>query len=297
MIILIWIALILLSLWFSWYFLRDILKHKHELEACSWVKTSFIGFLVNFFDVLGIGAFAPQTALLKFTRQTEDKLIPGTMNVANTLPVLIQAIIFIKIIEVEPLTLITMLVSATGGAVAGAGIIARLPEDKIRITMGIALLITAGFMTANSLHWINGGGIAIGLHGSTLALAASVNFLLGALMTAGVGLYAPCMALVFMLGLSPKVAFPIMMGSCAFLMPPASFRFIKEGAYNRKAAIAMAIPGIVAVLIAALIVKSLPINMLRYIVIGIIVYTSFSMFASITRKKGNLSQAAQEKAG
>ncbi len=286
MIILIWVALFLLACWFSWFFLQDILKHKNELEESSWIKTALIGFVVNFFDVLGIGAFAPQTALLRFTRQTKDKLIPGTMNVANTLPVLIQAIIFIRVIEVDPLTLVTMLLSATAGAVIGARIIARLPENKIRLTMAIALLVTAGFMTANSLHWIQGSGLATGLSGEKLIIAAIVNFALGALMTAGIGLYAPCMALVFMLGLSPKVAFPIMMGSCAFLMPPASFKFIKEKAYNRKAAIAMAIPGMVAVLIAAFIVKSLPIDTLRIIVIGVILYTSATMFFAVFNNKG-----------
>jgi uncharacterized membrane protein YfcA len=115
------------------------------------------------------------------------------------------------------------------------------------------------------------------LHNIKLVIAVVVNFILGALMTAGIGLYAPCMALVFALGLSPQVAFPIMMGSCAFLMPPASIKFIKEGAYNRKAAVAMAIPGMIAVLIAALIVKSLPLDTLRWLVIVVIIYTSIVM--------------------
>jgi len=104
-------------------------------------------------------------------------------------------------------------------------------------------------------------------------------------MTAGVGLYAPCMALVFLLGLSPQVAFPIMMGSCAFLMPPASYKFIKSGSYNKKAALGMAIPGIVAVLIAAFIVKSLPLDTLRWLVLIIIVYTSVTMFWSAIKNK------------
>ncbi|MEI7589265.1 MAG: sulfite exporter TauE/SafE family protein, partial [Chitinophagia bacterium] len=247
-----------------------------------------IGFLVNFFDVLGIGAFAPQTALLKFTKQTSDKLIPGTMNVANTLPVLIQAIIFIKVIEVEPITLIVMFLTAMGGAIIGASIVAKLSENKIRLTMSIALLITAVFMLANKLHLIHGEGVAIGIHGWKLVIAAAVNFILGAMMTAGVGLYAPCMALVFLLGLSPQVAFPIMMGSCAFLMPPASYKFIKSGAYNRKAAIGMAIPGIIAVLIAAFIVKSLPLDTLRWLVICIILYTSITMFLSAVKKNKSI---------
>lgn len=271
--------------WFSFIFAKDFIKHKDNLEKVSWLKTGIIGSIVNFFDVLGIGAFAPQTALLKFTKQTEDRLLPGTLNVSNTLPVILQAIIFITIIEVEPLTLVLMLLSAAGGAILGAGIVAKLSERKIRLTMGFALLVTAGFMFAGKMNWIQGGGEAIGLYGSKLIIAVAANFVLGALMTAGIGLYAPCMALIFALGMSPKVAFPIMMGSCAFLMPPASVRFIKEGAYNRKASMGMAIPSLVAVLVAAFVVKSLPLDTLRWLVIGVILYTALVMLRAAYAKQ------------
>ena len=280
----IWVSLVVLTIWFSIVFFRDFYKHKNNLENTNWLKTGLIGFFVNFFDVLGIGAFAPQTALLKFTKQTEDRLLPGTLNVTNTIPVLIQALIFIKIIEVEPITLILMLFSAAGGAILGAGIVSKMSEKKIQLIMGSALLITAFFMFAGKMNWIQGGGTEIGLRGIKLGIAVIVNFFLGALMTAGVGLYAPCMALVFALGLSPLVAFPIMMGSCAFLMPPASYQFIRKGAYNRKAAMGMLIPSIFAVLIAALIVKSLPLDLLRWLVIIVIIYTSLVMLRAAFSK-------------
>ena len=280
MITAIWIALIILSIFFIYVLSNDVIKHQKVLENISVVKTALIGFVVNFFDVLGIGAFAPQTALLKFTKQTEDRILPGTLNVSNTIPVLIQALIFIQIIEVEAITLISMLLSAAAGAILGAGIVAKLPVRKIQLTMGFALLVTAFFMLSGQMHWIQGGGEAIGLTGLKLALAIGINFVLGAFMTVGIGLYAPCMALVYALGMSPLVAFPIMMGSCAFLMPPASAKFIKEGAYNRKASVSMAIPGIIAVLIAAFLVKSLPLNTLRWVVIVVIIYTSLVMFKS-----------------
>jgi uncharacterized membrane protein YfcA len=257
----IWIILVLLSIWFIYVFGKDIIENKNNLEKVSWIKTGFIGFIVNFFDVLGIGAFAPQTALLKFTKQTSDKLIPGTMNVANTLPVLIQAIIFIQVVQVETTTLMVMFLTAMSGAILGADIMGKLSERNIRLTISVALLITAGFIFANKMHWIKGEGVAIGIYGWKLVIAGLVNFILGAMMTAGVGLYAPCMALVYLLGLSPQVAFPIMMGSCAFLMPPASFKFIKSGNYNKKAALGMAIPSI------------------------IIIYTSVTMFLAAIKNK------------
>jgi len=286
MITLIWIALAILTVVFSAVLITDVNKHKDQLEDSSWLKTGLIGFVVNFFDVLGIGAFAPQTALLKFTKQTEDRLLPGTMNVANTIPVLIQALIFITVIKVEPVTLVLMLASAAAGAILGVGVVAKLPEKTLRLVMGCALLVTASFMLARNMEWIQGGGTAIGLQGGKLILAVVANFVLGALMTVGIGLYAPCMALVFALGMSPQVAFPIMMGSCAFLMPPASIRFIREGAYNRKAAVGMAIPSIFAVLIAAFIVKSLPMVALRWVVIVVILYTAGVMLRAGMRDKG-----------
>lgn len=130
MITIIWISLIVLLVWFTIILTRDLIKHKDQLEKSSWIKTSIKGFVVDFFDMLGIGTFAPQTALLKFTKQTEDRIMPGTLNVSNTIPALLEAIIFIKIVEVDPVTLVLMLISATVGGVIGAGIVAKLPVKK-----------------------------------------------------------------------------------------------------------------------------------------------------------------------
>lgn len=277
------------------YFGYDVFKHRDELETdTSFVKTGIIGFIVNFFDPLGIGAFAPQTALLKFTKQTRDKEIPGTMNIANTIPVLCQGLIFTTAIKVEPITLVVMLATAMLGAVLGAGIISKMSEKKIRLVMGIALACTAVIMLAGQLGLMPVGGDSIGLTGGKLIFAAIVNFILGALMTAGVGLYNPCMVLIYMLGMSPLVAFPIMMGSCAFLMPPASVKFIKEGAYNRKSALAMGIFGTIATLIAALIIKSMPLNILKWIVVGVTIYTSTVMFRSALKDKKEVELQQQQ---
>ena len=100
---------------------------------------------------------------------------------------------------------------------------------------------------------------------SSIAIAG--NFLLGALMTLGIGLYAPCMILVSLLGMNPTAAFPIMMGSCAFLMPVGSLRFIRERGYSLRNALGLAIGGLPGVLVAAYIVKSLNLDIVRWLVI------------------------------
>jgi uncharacterized membrane protein YfcA len=280
----IWITLIVLGLLVAILLVKDFIKHREQLEANSWAKTGAIGFVGNFFDTLGIGSFSIETALFKFFKQSEDRLIPGTLNVANAIPTIAQALIFIQIIEVEPITLTLMIIASGVGAMLGARVVTKLPERNVRLVMGIALLIAACFMVVTNLNGISGSGVAIGLEGKSLAIAVGVNFILGALMTAGIGLYAPCMVLVFALGMSPAVAFPIMMGSCAFLMPVASIRFIKDGAYNRRASLAIAITGTIGVLIAAYLVKSMPMEILRWVVIGVIFYTSVIMLRATAQK-------------
>lgn len=265
--------------WFGIELTKDLRKNKDKFEQdSSWGKTGLIGFVTNFFDTLGIGSFAPTTALLRAFKQSKDRVIPGTLNVSCTIPVVAEAFIFITVIKVEPITLFSMLAASAIGAWLGAGIVSHLPEKKIQLGMGIALFVTASVMLASQMGWMPAGGAAIGLSGGKLVIAIIANFILGALMTLGIGLYAPAMALVYLLGMSPRVAFPIMMGSCAFLMPVASIKFIREGAYNRKASLAISIGGLIGVFIAAYLVKSLPLNVLKWLVIFVIYYTSITMF-------------------
>lgn len=278
-------ALGIFTLGFAGYFFKDLYVHRYILEKETHFATAAgIGFVTNFLDTLGIGSFAPMTALLRGFKQIKDRVIPGTLNVSCTLPVAIEALIFINVIKVEIITLISMVTTAVVGATIGAGIVAKLPEKKIQLIMGIALLTTAFLMLSGRLGWIAslGTGEAIGLKSVKLIIAVVVNFIFGAMQTAGIGFYAPSMALVYMLGMSPRVAFPIMMTSAAFTLSPASIRFIKENAYNRKASLAMASSGVFGVLIAAYIVKSLPLGLLTWLVIVVIIYTAVSLLIRAT---------------
>lgn len=282
-------ALGLLTGWHAVFFGKDAFSKKDQWEPeTNFATAGFIGFFSNFLDTLGIGSFATSTALYKGLKQVQDRVIPGTLNVANCIPTVAEAFLFMTVIKVEPITLISMLVAATAGAWVGAGIMSKLPTQTIQKTMGLALLVVAFLMLAGQLKWFPAGGEAIGLSGGKLVIGVIGNFILGILMTAGVGLYAPCMALVYFLGMSPRVAFPIMMGSCAFLMPAASVKFVKEGAYNRKASLAITIFGTIGVLVAFYIVKSIPLEQLRWLVIAVILYTS-----AVLLKDGFKSSSAQ----
>lgn len=284
------ILLVLSGLYFVCVFLKDYISRTKNktVDTKKFFIFGLIGFVVNFFDTLGIGSFAIFTAILKNFKLTHDRTIPGTLNVACAIPVVVEALVFINVIKVDIFTLIVMIVAATFGAILGAGFVAGLNERKIQIGMGSALLVVAFIMFAGQINLMPSGGSLTSLNGIRLIIGLIGNFIFGAFMTLGIGIYAPCMALVFTLGMSPRVAFPVMMGSCAFLEIAASIKFVKEQAYDIRIPLPVIIFGSVGVLIAAYIVKELPLSTLKWMVIVVIIYTSIVMFRSaINKSKGD----------
>lgn len=266
---------------------KDVKAHKDELDKTKLGYNSLISAIANFFDTLGIGSYAIATSAWKFNKSMPDDLIPGTLNVAFGIPICVEATIFMTKIEVDPLTLVLMIGAAIIGSVIGAKIISKMDIMKIRVVMGVALLIVAA-ITLCKINAVGPFGIigtSRGLTGGMLALGVIANFILGVLMTAGIGLYAPCMAVVLLLGMSADVAFPIMMGSCAFLCPACGIAFIKEGKYQRASTIPMIITGSIGVLIAGFIVTSLPLTLLTYLVCVVMVICAILFFHDAKKQK------------
>jgi len=244
-----------------------------------------IGGVTNFFDTLGIGCFAPTTAIYKLQRRMDDAEIPGTLNVGHAVPCLTEALIFVAIITLDLTTLVSMISAAVLGAWLGAGLVTRAPRRVIQVGMGVALLVSAALLLAKNLAWLPAAdGSALALHGGWLWFAVGVNGVLGALMMLGVGLYAPCLILVTLLGMNPIAAFPIMMGSCALLMPVGGARFIRSRRYNPAAAFGLAVGGVPGVLCAAFIVRSLSTEWLRWLVVIVVIYAAVLMLLSARRR-------------
>ncbi|HXU62444.1 MAG TPA: TSUP family transporter [Polyangia bacterium] len=244
-----------------------------------------IGFVTNFFDTLGIGSFATTTALYKLGHAVADENIPGTLNVGDMIPTFAEAFIFIAIVEVEMKTLVLMVAAAAAGAWLGAGVVSGWPRARIQRGMGVLLIVAAAIMAARTGGLWPGYGEALGLSGARLAVAVVVNGFLGALMTLGIGLFAPCMILVALLGMNETAAFPIMMGSCAFLMPGASVRFVRSGRYDLSAALGLTLGGTPAVIIAAYWIKSLRLVTVKWLVVAVVVYTAVAMLRSARRER------------
>jgi len=274
------IAISLVTVAFVWFWWRSTAGERAGTPKAPGIVDILIGFVTNFFDMLGIGSFAPTTAVFKLGKLVSDEKIPGTLNVGHTLPTAAEAFISIAIITVDPITLISMILASCAGSWLGAGIVSKWSRRNVQIGMGLALIVAAVFFLLKQLKMLPGDEGSLGVDGTKLIIAIAGNFVLGALMTLGIGLFAPCMVLVAVLGMSPAVAYPIMMGSCAFLMPVGSVRFIRERSYTLKSALGLAIGGVPGVLLAAFWIKSMDVTKLRWVVIVVVTYTASMMLRS-----------------
>mgnify|MGYP006868079000 FL=1 len=356
------IAIFIYALFFTFILITDCLKHKSEFTRNKIFPLAIIGFFSDLLDTWGIGSFATCQAGFKFTNSCPDEKMPGTLNVAHTLPTIAEFLLFLNLIKIEGITLITLIGGAVIGAIYGASLVSKWSPKIIRLALGSALVVLAvilslklahigpfekplapqdivlelkanGFTVNNGEEWIYliennqnlsdtekeiytnpsitaselsslipklksegidtlnarnltstiTGHLTYGLKGYKLIIGIIINTLLGALMTIGVGLYAPCMAMVSALGLNVSAAFPIMMGSCAFLMPSAGIQFIQSSAYDRKAAAVITVFGLMGVFLAYKVAATLPMNILTAIVICVMLYTAFTFFKDAKR--------------
>lgn len=277
------------------FFARDLKAHRHDLKGRKGFWGMFaVGNITVFFDTLGIGNFAPRTACFKLFKMVDDVNIPGTLNAGSAISMSVESLIYINSVEVEAATLISLILSAGLGSFLGAGFVSKLSVNKIRIGMGIALIVVVFVMLMGQLNLMPVGGEALGLHGSKLAVAVVVCFCLGVLMTIGIGAYAPTMALVYLLGMDPLVAFPIMMGSCSLICCSAGIRFVKEGKYDRKAVLNLSTVGLLGIFVAVFLITSMPLYVLKWLVICVITYTSIVMLRDGLKKNAKVAPNKKE---
>src|SRR5262245_24203327 len=275
------VALVVVAVAFAVGWAGRLREHPPTEGALGW--SVLVGAVTDFFDTLGVGSFAPTTAAFRFLGLVPDRIIPGTLNVGHALPSVAQALIFIAIVEVGPWTLAAMIAASVAGAWLGAGVVSGWRRRRVQIGMGLALLAASALMLRQLLVGAPAGADELSLDGTRLAIGLAGNFVLGALMMIGVGLYAPCMILVSLLGMDAKAAFPIMMGSCAFLMPVAGWRFVARGASAPGVALGLTLGGIPAVLIAAFVVRALSLEAIRVLVLCVAVYTAIAMLVAARR--------------
>ena len=286
------LLLIVIAIAFHAFWFSVERRRRHEGSARPTGKALGVAFIANFFDTLGIGSFATTTSMSKLWKVMPDEKIPGTLNVGYVLATVVQAVIFMTIIEVDFLTLVSIIGAAVLGAFLGAGVVSGFNRRQVQIGMGTALLVASGLMVLSLSGQGPAPGVALGLAGAKLAIAVAISMVLGALMMLGIGFYGPCMIMISLLGMNPVVSYPIMMGACAFLMPSGSIQFVRKGSYDLRTAIAFLIAGPLAVLIAAPLVDKIPLFQLRILVLVVVLYTAIRMLMSAAQEKAAATTTA-----
>lgn len=251
------------------------------------IPSAIIGFTACFLDALGIGSFALTSIGFKLTKSVDDVLVPGTLHVGTAIPVCVEAFLFFDTVEMDLLTLALMVAASIAGAALMADIVSTFNRKEARCALFIGLFLLASVTLMKDLGFGPFGalGYATSLRGARLVIAVAGNFILGALMSIGVGLYAPCMALVLALGMDVTRAFPAMMGSYAFLMAfGSSPTFIARGRYDMFASLMLAIFGTAGVCAAYAFVKYLPLGLLTKIIACVVYLTAFLYLRDAVKK-------------
>ncbi|WP_298195034.1 TSUP family transporter [Novosphingobium sp.] len=261
------------------FYLFALLRSAIAQRSVPAPEAILLGAVTNFFDTLGIGSMAPTTAWMKFRRMVPDRLIPSTMLVGHTGPSIMQAIIFLILlgVQVDPVLLVGCVLAVLSGALTGAPLVARAQVWVVQAVVALALVIAATIFTIMNLHLMPGGGTASTLSLPWLVVAIAANFVFGVLVNFGIGNYAPTLIMFSLMGMDPRYAFPVMAGSAALAGAGASVRHILIGEIDMRVVTGIILGGVPAVLVAAFVVKSMDVAMLRWLVIVVVLYAAVVM--------------------
>jgi len=250
-----------------------------ERRAIPKLEAIALGAVVSFFDTLGIGSFAPSTAWIKFRRLVPDRLIPATLVVGLGPPAMAESIIFLILlgVQVDPVLLFGSAIAVLLGGLVGAPLVTRARVWTVQLVVAIGLFLAAIAYTMTNLHMFPGGGTLAGLSPALTVAAIVASFGFGILLNFGVGNYAPTLVILSLMGMDPRLCFPIMASGAALMSAGAGIRHIQIGQIDFRVVLGLAIGGIPAVLVAAFIVKSMPVETLRWLVIVVVLYAAAVM--------------------
>lgn len=257
-----------------------------------------LGAVTNFFDTLGIGSFAPTIAWFRFRKMVPDRLMPLTMFIGYTIPAILQGVIFLILlgVRVDPYLLLGCVVAIVVGGYWGVPIAARSPVRLIQAIVGLALLVAALFYSLGNLGLMPAGGTATGLPLSLAIVAVVANFVFGILLSFGVGNYAPTLAMLSLMGMDPRLAFPIMAAGAGFSGIAAGVQCVRQVKLDWRVVLGLTIGAIPSVLVAAFIVREMDLVLLRWLVVVVVTYAGLTLLYSASRKADLLPPDAAEAA-
>ncbi len=268
------------------------LRHQSNpiLSLQEKIKLATTGVIAFIADTLGVGSFAVNIALSKYFKTFKDDELPALCNGAQVIPGTLESIFFIQIIQVDLTTLITLVLGTCIGGILGGNIITRLSEQKIRLAMIIAFSGIIALLCLKQLGLMPEDGHLIALDSWKLVLGFFAMIVCGSLTSVGIGLFAMVQGVLFLMGVSPAVAFPIMTTAGAMQQPLTTLVFLKHGKIPLKKTLLLSACGCIGVLISLPIVSHLSINWLHSLLLLIMLYNVITISLTYRRKKNTVTQ-------
>ncbi len=258
----------------------------------DYLKLTMSGIVAFIADTIGIGSFAVNVALVKLLGTFPDEQIPAVINGAQILPGLIEALFFMKVVNVDLTTLLTLVSGTCIGGLIGGIIVSRLSKQAIRLGMMSCFAIIIMLLISHQLHWLTVGGDASELHGWKLIVGFFGTILCGALTSVGIGLFVLVQSLLFLLNVSPLVAFPIMTAAGAMQQPLTTLVFVQQNKIPLKKTFILSLAGCVGVVLTLLWFTQLSTAWLHSLLIMILIYNLFAISRTYLEARGRLRQAS-----
>lgn len=266
-------------------------KTSESLSIYQYIKLIISGIIAFVADTLGVGSFAVNVALAKLLRTFHDDELPAVINGAQVIPGMIESLFFMHLVDVDITTMITLVTGASIGGLIGGGIVSRLSKQTIRLVMILSFALLIILLLSHQLHWISFSGELVELHSWRLGLGFIGMVICGALTSAGIGLFVMVQAVLFLLNMSPLVAFPIMTIAGAMQQPLTTLVFLQQDKIPLKKTMVLSLAGVVGVLITVPLFKQLTISWLHFLLLMILIYNfiTIGMAYFRSRERGSLS--------
>jgi uncharacterized membrane protein YfcA len=242
------------------------------LSLSDYFKLAGSGVIAFIADTLGIGSFAVNIAMAKCLKIFEDHELPPMVNGAQIIPGVLESLFFMKVVSVDIKTLVTLVLGTCIGGLLGGHIVSRLSKQAIRFMMICCFSLIIGLLVSKQFNLLPVGGQLMALSSSKLVIGFVAMIVCGALTSAGIGLFAMVQGVLFLLGLSPAVAFPIMTTAGAMQQPLTTLVFLKQKKIPLKKTLILSLGGCVGVLMVLPVFSLFTTTYLHNLLIGILIY-------------------------
>ena len=243
-----------------------------NLSPIDYIKLIGSGIVAFIADSVGVGSFAVNVATAKLLNTFHDDDLTAMNNGAQVIPGTIESIFFMQLVDVDLTTMITLVVGACIGGLLGGGIVTHLRPQAIRFTMMSCFLLIIFLLVGHQFNLLPVGGTATELHSWKLVAGFFGMMICGSLTSAGIGLFAMVQGVLFLLNLSPAVAFPIMTTAGAMQQPLTTMVFLQQDKIPLKRTLLLSFGGCIGVMIILPFFKYFTVSWLHTFLLIILIY-------------------------